>query len=209
MTGHDAGLEELVEVAAQLVSHGLTHGSTGNLSVRQRDRITITPTGSRLATIGCDDLSVIDLDGRHLSGRRPSKEAWLHASIYQARPADAAIVHTHSTHAVAVSCLPDLDAADAISAYTPYFCMKVGRVGLVNYFAPGDAAAAAEVLAAARDSHALLLARHGPVTSGPDLMDALEALEELEETARLHLLLRGMHAPPLSEAERDRLRPAR
>lgn len=183
--------DELVAAARSLFTRGLTHGSTGNLSRRIGSRVLVTPTGSSLGTVQQDDLSVVDLHGRHLGGGRPSKEAFLHAAMLRARPDATAVVHTHSTHAAAVSCLDGLDPENAIPPLTAYFGMRIGRLPLVPFHAPGDAALEPLAERLAADHHALLLSNHGPVVAGTTLSAALDAIEELEETARIYLLLRG------------------
>jgi ribulose-5-phosphate 4-epimerase/fuculose-1-phosphate aldolase len=197
----------LIATARSLHSRSLTHGSTGNLSVRTAGGVLVTPTGSSLGTLEKDELSLIDLDGRHRGGQKPSKEAFLHAAILRARPDANAVVHTHSTHAAAVSCLADLDDDDALPPLTAYFAMRVGRLPVLPYFAPGDPGLGPVAEDRARRSHALLLRNHGPIVAGTTLGSALDALEELEETAKLFLLLRGMPTRPLSEPERAALAP--
>ncbi|MGA1838259.1 3-oxo-tetronate 4-phosphate decarboxylase [Herbiconiux sp. 11R-BC] len=209
MTGdaEAAARDGIVSAARSLFARSLTHGSTGNISVRLDDRILVTPTGSSLGTVEADELSVIDLDGQHLSGARPSKEAFLHAAFFRARPRAGAVVHTHSTHAAAVSCLADVDPDDALPPLTAYFAMRIGRLPLLPYHAPGDETLEPLAEKVARDHLAVLLRNHGPVVSGTSLTTALDALEELEETARLFLLLRGQRTSPLSAEEAARLSP--
>jgi ribulose-5-phosphate 4-epimerase/fuculose-1-phosphate aldolase len=82
------------------------------------------------------------------------------------------------------------------------------RLPLVPYAKPGDAALADAVRARARESHALLLANHGPIVAGPSLDAAASAIEEIEETAKLVLLLRGLPTRQLSPGELEQLRPS-
>ncbi|MEV4082603.1 class II aldolase/adducin family protein, partial [Nonomuraea fuscirosea] len=113
---------EIIAAARSLFQRGLTHGSTGNLSVRVGEHLLVTPTGSSLGTVEADELSLIDTAaGAHVSGPRPSKEAFLHAAMLRARPEANAVVHTHSTYAAAVSCLDGLDPDDALPPLTAYF----------------------------------------------------------------------------------------
>ncbi|MFK0177250.1 3-oxo-tetronate 4-phosphate decarboxylase [Streptomyces xanthochromogenes] len=199
--------EDIVRTARSLFSRRLTHGRTGNLSVRIPQGILVTPTGSSLGTVTVGRLSLIDAQGRHLDGPPPSKEAALHAAVLRARPTAGAVVHTHSTHAAAVSCLAELDPESTLPPLTAYFALRVGRLPLLPYYAPGDGRLADAAERAARLGHAVLLRNHGPVVAGRDLATALDALEELEETARLFLLLRGMATRPLTEAEQAALTP--
>ncbi len=162
------------------------------------DRLLITPTGVRLSDLRVDELSVTDLEGRHLGGPRPSKELAVHVGMLRARPGAGAVVHLHSSHAVAVACRADLDPHDALPPFTAYSVMRLGRVALVPYLPPGDPGLGSAVEAAARETGALLLANHGLVTSGRDLDAAMGAAEEIEETARIWLLLGDVRGRVLS-----------
>jgi len=139
----------------------------------------------------------VTLDGEHVAGPQPSKEAFLHAAMYRARPDDAAVVHLHSTYSVAVSCLAGIDETDVLPPLTAYYVMRVGTLPLLPYHAPGDAALGPVAEAAAAAHHALLLANHGPIVAAADLERAADAVEELEETARLFLLLHERDIRPL------------
>lgn len=189
---------EIAALGASLFARRLTFGRTGNISVRSGEHVLLTPTGASLGALDPDALSVVDLAGRHVDGATPSKEAFLHAAVYRARPGAGAVVHLHSTYSVAVSCLADVDPADALPPLTAYYVMRVGRLPLLPYHAPGDPTLEPLAEAAARTDHAFLLANHGPVVAGADLAAAGDAVEELEETARLHLLLHGHRTRPLT-----------
>lgn len=183
--------EAICRLGRSLFERGLTPGSSGNISVRLDDGWLLTPTNACLGELDPARLSRLDATGRLISGDAPTKENFLHLAVYDVRPTAAAIVHLHSTHSVAVSCLGDCNHADVLPPITAYYVMKVGTLPLVPYFRPGDARLAAAVRDLAQKHHAVLLANHGPVVAGSSLAAAAGAMEELEETARLHLLLRG------------------
>ena len=193
--------EALCRLGRSLFERGLTHGSTGNLSVRTSDGFLMTPTGSSLGALDPARLSSLDASGAFVGGDAPTKEAMLHLAMYRARPQDRALVHLHSTHSVAVSVLADVDVNDALPPLTAYYAMRVGRLPLAPYFPPGDAKLADAVAQLATKHHAILLANHGPVVSGRTLAIAADAVEELEATARLWLLVRGQRVRPLSAAD--------
>ncbi|MFC5947494.1 3-oxo-tetronate 4-phosphate decarboxylase [Pseudonocardia lutea] len=207
MTPTEEAADQVVRAARSLFTRGLTHGSTGNISVRTVDGILVTPTGSSLGTVEAGDLSLVDDRGAHLAGPKPSKEAFLHAAVLRARPDAQAVVHTHSTHSAAVSCLSGLDVTNALPPLTAYYAMRVGRLPLLPYHAPGDPALEALAEATAATRHAMLLSNHGPVVAGVSLAAAMDALEELEETAKLFFLLRGLPVDPLSEEQAAALAP--
>jgi ribulose-5-phosphate 4-epimerase/fuculose-1-phosphate aldolase len=184
--------EALCRLGRSLYERGLTHGSTGNLSLRTDSGFLMTPTGASLGALDPARLAVLDSSGKHVAGDAPTKEAALHLAMYTARPRDHALVHLHATHSVAVSVLADTDPNNALPALTAYYAMRIGRLPLAPYFAPGDPALATAVAALATRHHAILLANHGPVVSGATLAAAADAIEELEATARLWLLVRGL-----------------
>ncbi|MEU0479786.1 3-oxo-tetronate 4-phosphate decarboxylase [Streptosporangium sp. NPDC006013] len=192
---------QITALGASMFTRRLTHGRTGNISARTGDGFLITPTGSSLAALSTRELSLVGLDGDHLSGPRPSKEAFLHAAFYRARPHAGAVVHLHSTYSVAVSCHDGLDPDDVLPPLTAYYVMRVGRLPMLPYHAPGDSALGPLAEQAARNAHALLLANHGPIVAAPDLAAAADIVEELEETARLWLLLRDRPTRPLTPAQ--------
>ena len=183
--------ESLCRTAASLYTRGLTHGSTGNLSVRTADGYLMTPTGASLGELDPARLSRLDASGRLLDGDAPTKESFLHLAVYEQRPGAKAVVHLHSHYATAVSVLADADPDDVMPPLTAYYVMRVGTLPLVPYFAPGDLSLADAVRAKAGKHHAMLLANHGPVVAGSSLGAASDAIEELEATARLHLSLHG------------------
>jgi ribulose-5-phosphate 4-epimerase/fuculose-1-phosphate aldolase len=189
---------EIAALGASFFERGLTFGRTGNISVRLGDEVLVTPTGSSLGRLDPDALSSIDLDGTHTDGPKPSKEAFLHAAVYRARPDAGAVVHLHSTYSVAVSCLADVDPDDVLPPLTAYYVMRVGRLPLLPYHAPGDDSLESLAEKVAGENRAFLLANHGPVVASTDLASAADAVEELEETARLYLLLHGHHTRPLT-----------
>jgi ribulose-5-phosphate 4-epimerase/fuculose-1-phosphate aldolase len=183
--------EEICYFGKSLFDRGLSFGSAGNISVRVADGWLMTPTNSCLGRLDPATLSKVDERGQLISGDPPTKEYFLHLSMYGQRPRAGAIVHLHSTYSVAVSVLADLDPEQPIPPITAYYVMKIGQLALVPYYAPGDVALAQAVREVAGRHHAVLLANHGPVVAGKDLETAVYATEELEETAKLYLMLRG------------------
>lgn len=207
MSTESSARDGIVAAARSIFMRSLTHGSTGNISARIGDLILVTPTGSSLGTVTAEELSVIDLQGRHVDGAKPSKEAFLHAAVLRARPSANAVVHTHSTYSAAVSCLADVDPEDALPPLTAYFAMRIGRLPLLPYHAPGDDTLEALAEETARGHLALLLSNHGPVVAGTTLGAAMDAIEELEETAKLFLLLHGHQTRPLTTEQAAALAP--
>jgi ribulose-5-phosphate 4-epimerase/fuculose-1-phosphate aldolase len=183
--------EAIAQTGKSLYDRGLAHSSAGNISVKLVDGWLMTPTNSCLGRLDPARISRLDASGSLLSGDKPSKETFLHLAMYRERAAAGAVVHLHSVHAVAVSCLADLDPDDVFPPITAYAIMQVGRLALAPYYPPGDESLAEAVRKLAGRHHSVLLANHGPVVAGSSLDAAVNAVEELEQTAKLMLLLRG------------------
>jgi 3-dehydro-4-phosphotetronate decarboxylase len=198
--------EDIAAFGELLTGLGLAHGATGNISVRLDDGFLVTPTNSRLGRLDPARIARLDRNGRQVGGDPPSKEAFLHQCVYEMRSGAQAIVHLHSTHSVAVSCIAGLDEADVLPPLTAYYVMRVGKLPLVPYFPPGDTRLAAAVRQVAAEHAAVLLANHGPVVAGKSLDATVGAIEELEATAKLFLLLQGQAVRPLDAAQVQELR---
>ncbi|MGI9316671.1 MAG: 3-oxo-tetronate 4-phosphate decarboxylase, partial [bacterium] len=191
--------ELIASLGESIFNRGLTHGSSGNISVRVENGWLMTPTNSCLGRLDPAAISLLDDSGNLVSGDPPTKESFLHFEMYANRTESNAVVHLHSTHSVAVSCLEKIDPENVLPPITAYHVMKVGRLPLIRYYPPGDADLAKAVGAQAAKHHAILLANHGPVVAGRTLDDAVNIVEELEQTAKLYLLLRDKRYRSLSE----------
>ncbi|WP_299669133.1 3-oxo-tetronate 4-phosphate decarboxylase [uncultured Ruegeria sp.] len=194
--------EEICVLAKSMFDRGLTCGTSGNISARLSDgTLLITPTGSSMGFLDPARISHLDANLQHMGGDHPTKEIPLHTAFYDTRNGTGAVVHLHSTHSVALSMLPETDPDNVLPPLTPYSIMKLGKVKLLPFFVPGDAAMGDAVRSLAGQRTAVLLANHGPVVAGKDIWTAAFAMEELEETAKLTLLTRGLMPVALSMEE--------
>ncbi|HVK31942.1 MAG TPA: aldolase [Burkholderiaceae bacterium] len=214
MTDENTLREELCRVGASLYARGYVHASAGNLSARLPDGFLITPTDACLGTLDPARLARLDAQGRQVGGDPASKTLALHRRIYDAAPEARCIIHTHSTHLVALTLAGVWSADDIVPPITPYFVMKVGHVPLVPYHRPGDPAVAelvaariAEFAARGTPIRAVMLERLGPNVWHRTPAEAMAVLEELEETAKLWLLAQPRPAP-LADAQIESLRQA-
>ncbi|MEX3759494.1 3-oxo-tetronate 4-phosphate decarboxylase [Paraburkholderia phenoliruptrix] len=197
--------EEICVTGASLYQRGYTVGSAGNISARLDDGWLITPTDACLGRLDPANIAKVDFDGNAVSGGKPSKTLALHRGIYARNGEARGIVHTHSTHLVALTLAGVWSEHDVLPPITPYYVMKVGHVPLIRYSRPGDPQVAAQIAALADQVRAVLLERLGPVVWERSVAHASYALEELEETARLWLMTNPRPAP-LNEAALDELR---
>ena len=206
--------EEICRVGASLFARGYVHATAGNISARLDDGFLITPTDACLGFLDPARLAKVDASGAPLAGDRPSKTLALHRRIYEGDAAAGCVIHTHSTHLVALTLAGAWSAGDLLPPLTPYYVMKVGHVPLIAYHRPGDARVGdrvAEAIArhAALGSpiRAVMLDRLGPNAWHETPASAMAVLEELEETAKVWLAC-GRRAEPLDEARIDELRRA-
>jgi 3-dehydro-4-phosphotetronate decarboxylase len=208
----DFARREICRVGRSLFERGYVHATAGNISVRLADAFLITPTDACLGFLEPDTLAKVDAQGRQVGGERASKTLALHRRIYDAAPEARCVIHTHSTHCVALTLQPC--DGDLLPPITPYFVMKVGHVPVIAYHRPGDPAVG-ELVAGQIEQHrqrgtplrAVMLERLGPNVWHETPAGAMAALEELEETARLWLLAQP-RPRPLTEAQIDELRSA-
>ena len=205
--------EDMCRVGKSLFDRGYVHGAAGNISIKLADGFLITPTDACLGFLDPAKLAKLDAGANQVSGDKASKTIALHARIYSATallndPAGC-IIHTHSTHCVALSLQPS--GSELLGALTPYFVMTVGRVPVIRYHRPGSADAALEVASTIEaygkrgtPIRAVILPRLGPIVWSTDPMRAMAVLEELEETAKLACLQPG--TAPLTDAQIKELR---
>ena len=193
--------EKMCMFASSMFDRGLTHGSTGNISVRlNNDDILVTPSGSSFRRLDPNQIVKVTKDGKLIGNSTPTKELPLHQAFYETRGMKSgAVVHLHSTHSVALSMLPDVNEDNILPSFTPYSIMLLGKVKLLPFFVPGDPAMGEAIKGLAGKRSAVLLANHGPVVSGKDLESSVNAIEELEATAKLALILKDAKPIELNE----------
>jgi len=202
--------DEICRVGASLFARGHVHATAGNISVRTDTGFIITPTDACLGRLDPAQLAEVDAQGVQTGGARASKTLALHRRIYAADPQARCVIHTHSTHLVALTLAGAWSDDDLVPPITPYFVMKVGHVPLIPYHRPGDPLVGelvAQRIATMRERgtpiRAVMLERLGPNVWHGSPGEASAVLEELEETARLWLMTRPA---PLTAAQIEELR---
>lgn len=183
---------------------GFAPGTSGNLSVRlpgsefHESRILATPTGCSKALLRPSDMVVVDREGRLLSGtRNVTSEIGMHLAVYRARPDVQAVVHAHPPLATGfASCGLALD-----QPLCAELIMTLGEIPLAPYATTGTDEVGASLEPFLRDHDAVLLANHGLVTYGKDLLDAFMKTETCEHFAQVALTARQLGCPRLLEDE--------
>jgi L-fuculose-phosphate aldolase len=170
----------VIAACRELARRGLTHGKSGNVSVRcDEQRFFVSPTGMEYETLQVDDIPLMDLDGRWFGCRRPSSEWRFHRDILKSRADVGAVVHTHSPKATALACtgrgIPAFHYMVAVAGGTDIRCAP--------YYAFGTQELSDAALAALKDRRACLLANHGVIATGKDLPAAMSLAGEVESLA--------------------------
>ena len=196
--------QQIIDTCRALEARGLNQGTSGNVSARlDAERFLLTPSSLSYDTMQPADLVEIDLvSGRVTGSRRPSSEMPFHLAIHRARPDAQVVVHTHSEHATAVSCLRrDLPALH-------YLVGLFGgpQIRCAPYATFGTEALSANVLEALAHRRAALMANHGLVVVAATLPQALALTAEAETLARLYLKTLAAGQPHiLPDDEMDRV----
>jgi ribulose-5-phosphate 4-epimerase/fuculose-1-phosphate aldolase len=180
----------LRRAGARLEAAGLVRGRSGNLSARTGDGLRITAAGARLGDLRGGDLVTV-APGRPARGRTPSSETALHAAVYRARPDVGAVVHTHGPYSTAWAGITS--SLDLLLEEARYYGMGTS-VPVVPWMPAGSAALATAACQTLGSGVAVLLADHGALAVGPDLVTALDVAESLEHQALVGWLLRRNQA---------------
>ncbi len=170
----------LIGTCRELQRQGLSHGTSGNVSVRRdAESFFISPTGMAYEALEPQDIPLLRLSGRWYGRRRPSSEWRFHRDILAVRTEVGAIVHAHPRHATALAC-----TERGIAAFH-YMVAVAGGIDIrcAAYHTFGTQALSDAALAALTDRRACLLAHHGIIALGADLRAALSLAGEVENLA--------------------------
>jgi L-fuculose-phosphate aldolase len=178
--------EEMCEIGRRVYNKGFAAANDGNISFRlDENRVLCTPTRVSKGFMKPDDLCIVDLDGKQISGKKKrSSEILLHLTIMKTRPDVRSVVHCHPPHATAFAV-----AHEPIPKCTmPEFEVFLGEVAIAPYETPGTQTFADTIIPYIKDTDTVLLANHGTVTAGSDLMDAYFKTEIIDAYCRILIL---------------------
>jgi len=195
---------DLADYGRMLHNQCFVAATDGNLSVRlDRKRVMVTPTGCSKGMMDPDDMVIVDLDGKKLSGAcKPSSEIVMHLTIYNMRPDVGAVVHAHPCTATAF--------ASAGIALDEPLCSEIvitlGAVPLAPYATTGSSELSESLKPFIPSHNAILMANHGVVTYGQDLRQAYLRMEAVEHYAKIVLAARQLGSTrPLNDKQLEEL----
>lgn len=195
--------QELVRICHLLYGRNLVAATDGNISVRLEDKIFTTPSGINKGFIGVEDILTVNLDGDVIEGEgRPTTELQMHLTAYHVRPDIKAVVHAHPPLATAFS-IAGISLEEGI---LPEVVLTLGGIPTAPYATTGTPAVSEAIQGLIIYYDALLLAQHGALTLGRDLMDAYNKMEKVEHTALVVLTAMQLgEARPLPALEVEKL----
>jgi len=176
--------QSIVHASRRMQPLGLSHGTSGNISVRHGDGLLITPSGVSYDTMSDGDIVSMGFDGSWQGELAPSTEWRFHRDILQSRKEINAVVHGHPLHATSLAiCGRDIPAVH-------YMIAAAGgaRIRCAKYATFGTQALSQNVLDAMRGRNCCLMANHGMIAIGPDLERAIWLASELENLAHQYVI---------------------
>jgi L-fuculose-phosphate aldolase len=196
--------KDIVAIGKMIHQRGWISSTDGNMSIKlSEDRILTTPTGVHKGFLEEDDLIVVDMEGKKISGsRNPSSEIALHLACYKNRPDVSAVVHAHPTLCIAFS-VAGIQLAQCL---LPEVIFTLGSIPTADYAAPTTQDVPKSIEKVIKEYDAVILERHGSVTIGKTIFDAFYTLERMEHVAEITYHARALgNARPLSGAQVDEL----
>lgn len=187
---------ELVRVTKQIDALGLSHGASGNLSVRSKKGFLITPSGFGAEELSADDIVFVHFSGQSHGRWQPSSEWLFHRDIYTQRAEFGAIIHTHSTAATTLSCL----RRDMPPFHYMLALLGGDSLRCADYATFGTQALSDNALIALRGRSACLLANHGMIAAGKNLTEAFKFTVEVENLSDVYLRTLQVGEPVLLTA---------
>ncbi|MBI5177775.1 MAG: class II aldolase/adducin family protein [Nitrospinae bacterium] len=174
---------DLIEIGKRIHQHGWISATDGNFSVKLGDgRILTTPTGVHKGYLEMEDLIIVDMEGKKISGsREPSSEIALHVICYKQRPEINAVIHAHPTFCVAFS----VAGVGLAACLLPEVVFTLGSIPTADYAPPTTLQVPKSIELPIKEYDAIILERHGSVTVGKDIFSAYNTLERMEHVAEI------------------------
>ena len=187
--------EDVVKYCQMLITHGLTKGTGGNISILNREEglFAISPSGIDYFETEPEDIVVMNLKGEIVDGdRKPSSEHELHRIFYTDRDDIAAVVHTHSVYSTVLATMREgLPASSYLVAFSGY------DVRCAEYASYGSMELAKNTFEAMKERNAAFMANHGLIAGGSDILNAFNIVEQIEQCAEVYVKARAIGTPVL------------
>ena len=193
--------QEIIETGRWIMEKNLTWGTSGNISVREGDHIYVTASGTVIGDLHEEDITVVDLEGKVLEGKKPSKETGMHLEVYRKRPEVAAVLHASPFWTTFAACTT-MEMKTDLFIESMYYDEKLVRV---PYFHAGSSALAEAVSEVAEKTHVILMEHHGMLCYDQNLKECRSALEVTENVCRMNIMAQSAGIP-LQELPKETVR---
>ena len=193
--------QEIIETGRWIMEKNLTWGTSGNISVREGDHIYVTASGTVIGDLHEEDITVVDLEGKVLEGRKPSKETGMHLEVYRKRPEVAAVLHASPFWTTFAACTT-IEMKTDLFIESMYYDEKLLRV---PYFHAGSSALAEAVSKVAEKTHVILMEHHCMLCYDQNLKECRSALEVTENVCRMNIMAQSAGIP-LQELPKETVR---
>jgi len=177
---------QIIKFAGLLHDKNMLAACDGNISYRYDDNtILITPSGKPKFLLAEEDISVIDIHGKVMQGK-PSSEMLMHLEVYKMRADARAVIHAHPPTAVAYS-IAYPDATEIPGNGFSELILAAGKLPIVPFQMPGSPEMGAALHPFINKHKVVVLARHGALSFGEDLIEAYNGMERLEHACEILL----------------------
>lgn len=193
--------QEIIETGRWIMEKNLTWGTSGNISVREGNHIYVTASGTVIGDLHEEDITVVDLEGKVLEGKKPSKETGMHLEVYRKRPDVAAVLHASPFWTTFAACTT-MEMKTDLFIESMYYDEKLLRV---PYFHAGSSALAEAVSKVAEKTHVILMEHHGMLCYDRNLKECRSALEVTENVCRMNIMAQSAGIP-LQELPKETVR---
>lgn len=193
--------QEIIDTGRWIMEKNLTWGTSGNISVREGDHIYVTASGTVIGDLHEEDITVVDLEGKVLEGKKPSKETGMHLEVYRKRPEVAAVLHASPFWTTFAACTT-MEMKTDLFIESMYYDEKLLRV---PYFHAGSSALAEAVSQVAEKTHVILMEHHGMLCYDRNLKECRSALEVTENVCRMNIMAQSAGIP-LQELPKETVR---
>ena len=193
--------QEIIETGRWIMEKNLTWGTSGNISVREGNHIYVTASGTVIGDLHEEDITVVDLEGKVLEGKKPSKETGMHLEVYRKRPEVAAVLHASPFWTTFAACTT-MEIKTDLFIESMYYDEKLLRV---PYFHAGSSALAEAVSKVAEKTHVILMEHHGMLCYDRNLKECRSALEVTENVCRMNIMAQSAGIP-LQELPKETVR---
>lgn len=183
----DTCKQQIIETGKWIMTKGLTWGTSGNISVRDGYKVYVTASGTVLGDLHEDDISIVNIEGVLLDGKKPSKETGMHLEVYRKCPDVNAVLHASPFWTTFAACT-DIRIKTNLFIESMYYDEELLHI---PYFHAGSKELAEAVSEVADKTHVILMDHHGVLVYDRNLGECRSALEVTDNVCHMNIVARS------------------